>query len=99
MGVGDKMRYVPLHTLGRQLGAALCNTLIKVHILTGCDVTSKIGTKPSALKASPETLLLRFAEDNTLSEETLDKAEEYLVQVLHPLSKCKTYDELRYSLH
>jgi hypothetical protein len=42
VGVGDKMRYVPLHTLGRQLGAALCNTLIKAHTLTGCDVTSKI---------------------------------------------------------
>lgn len=74
------MRYVPLHALGRQLGAALCNTSIKARIFTGCDVTSKFGTKPCVLKEQPEILLLRFAEDNTLSKETLDKADEYLIQ-------------------
>ena len=32
------------------------------------------------------------------SHESLDKAEEYLVTVSHPSTKCKTFDDLRYVL-
>ena len=56
-GVGDSTRYVPLHTLFDILGCQLCEVLPAVHSLTGCDISSKVGTKKAALKAEPEKLL------------------------------------------
>ena len=40
---------------------------MKAHILTGCDVTSKIGTKTAAIKASLESYLRNFGEENNSS--------------------------------
>ena len=34
--------------------------MLKLHILTGCDVTSKVGTKSAAIKASQEVDLWKF---------------------------------------
>jgi len=48
-GIGDSTRYVPLHTLSKRLGQRLCAVLPAVHSLTGCDITSKVGTKKAAL--------------------------------------------------
>ena len=50
-GVGDSTRYVPLHTLFDILGRQLCEVLPAVHSLTGCDISSKVGTKKAALCA------------------------------------------------
>ena len=40
---------------------------MKAHILTGCDVTSKSETKTAAIKASPESYLHNFGEQNNSS--------------------------------
>ena len=56
-GVGNTTRYVPLHTLGEKLGSSITSTLIALHHLTGCDSTSKFGTKAAALESSPEKKL------------------------------------------
>ena len=50
-GVGPKVRFLPLHILIASLDQNLLDVLLKVHILTGCGVTSKIGTKFAALKS------------------------------------------------
>lgn len=52
-GVGDSIRYIPVHVLAGKQGHELCDVLPAVHALTGCDITSKFGTKLAALKANP----------------------------------------------
>ncbi|KAH3872888.1 hypothetical protein DPMN_036111 [Dreissena polymorpha] len=47
-GIGNSTRYIPLHKI-TQTKPALCKVLIAAHILTGCDMTSKVGTKLPAL--------------------------------------------------
>ena len=56
-GVGPKVRFIPLHILIARLDQNLLDVLLKVHILTGCDVTSKIWTKSAALKSDPHMYL------------------------------------------
>lgn len=73
--------------------------LLKAHILTGCDITSKIGTKNGALKANPEKYLKSFGESDLFEKEDLTNVEEYLVKVLHPSSPSRTFNELRFELY
>ena len=41
-------RYIPLPTLAQKLCEDICNTILKIHVLTG---NSKVETKAAALKA------------------------------------------------
>ena len=95
-GVGPKVRFIPLHILIARLDQNLLDVLLKVHILTGCDVASKIGTKSAALKSDPHMYLKNFGE-NELLESYLVHAELYLIKVLQ--SNSTTFDELRYELY
>lgn len=99
-GVGDSTRYIPLHTLAQKIGP-LCDVLPAVHSLTGCDTTSKFGTKAGALKANPLSFLQGFGlnPNDPSIEVFMTNAEAYLVQVLKPGSSCKTMDELRYQMY
>ena len=47
--VGDSTRYITLQLIF-EMNPELCSVLPEIHILTGCDTTSKVGTKLSALK-------------------------------------------------
>ena len=49
-GTGTKKRFIPIHTLNTKIGY-IRHTLLKAHILTGCDITSKVGTKLAALNS------------------------------------------------
>ena len=95
-GVGDHVRFLPMHYLAKKLGPHQCSVIMKAHILTGCDVTSKVGTKSAALQAEPTEFLDTFGEHNTLEYYEAIKDEEYLVKVLKPKSKSKTFNELRF---
>ena len=46
-----------IHKFDQKLGAEKCSALLKAHILTGCDVTRKVGTKASAFASRPERYL------------------------------------------
>lgn len=94
-GAGDTSRYVPLHILFQRLGGQLCSVLPALHSLTGCDITSRVGTKKAALKAEPERFLKQFGMSPTLSQSTIDNAEQYLVKVLKKGSTAKTFTEYR----
>ena len=48
-GVGEETRDIPIHVLANKLGDHLSPSII-LKTLPGCDVTSKIGTKSSAMK-------------------------------------------------
>ena len=77
-GIGDTTCYVPLHTIFKCIGKDLSSVLPAVHSLTGCDITSKIGTKKSALKAEPKKYLKCFGISPILSQIVLQDAELYL---------------------
>ena len=95
-GVATTTRYIPLHTLATRMGPEKCKVIIPLHHLTGCDSTSKFGTKAAGLKAKPVTFLQNFARNPYDTDFNL--VEEFLVQV-YPMkspSGCKTMDQLRY---
>lgn len=89
------MRYIPLHTMYQRLDASLCEVLPAVHSLTGCDITSKVGTKKAALTAEPQKFLKNFGKLPQLSSSMITRAEQYMMKVLKPKSTAKTFTELR----
>jgi len=93
-GSGDTTRYIPVHTLATNLGQATCKILIALHMLTGADTTSKLGTKSAALKAKPEMYLAEFGHDP--ESINLPLVEEYLVKVLRIPDSAKTMDDARF---
>ena len=70
-----------------KLAESNCKVLLKAHILTGSNITSKIGTKTTALKNNPDELI-NFGE-----------AEKYLINVLYLKENCTTFDKLCYVLY
>ena len=98
-GAGEKTGDIPIHVLANRLGDHLSSSIIlKTHVPTGCDATSKTGTKSSAIKNNPE----RFLEDFRIKEPSdaaFKSAEHYLVNVIQPSSNCRTFDELRYEMY
>ena len=85
-----------MHYLAKQLGQNQCSAIMKAHILTGCDVTSKLGTKSAALLAEPGDFMDSFGEHKSLQEDEAIKFEEYLVKVFKPKSKSRTFNEIRF---
>jgi len=96
-GVGDSTRFIPIHTLASTIGTDVCRVLPAVHCLTGCDYTSKIGTKNAAMEAKPCQYLTDFGfiQNCPNVESQISSAEEYLVQVLERGTDCKTMNQLR----
>ena len=96
-GVGDTTRYIPLHTIGDK-SPELCQVLPAAHALTGCDITSKVGTKHAAIKADPTAYIGRFGKHINEDElfDAVLQAEHYLVKVLKQGTPCTTMDGLRY---
>ena len=71
-----------------------------VHALTGCDTTSKVWTKVSALKAARKyghELLCSFGKDN-ISEEMVVNAELFLLKCISS-SSVDTFNELRFQVY
>ena len=92
-GKGQTARHLPLHTLYERMGSDLVSVLPALHSLTGCDVTSKIGTKKSALKANPQLLLKNFGTSSSRAEFKL--AEQFLIKVLKNSSAASDFTEFR----
>ena len=79
-------QYILLHQI---------KVLPAVHTLTGCDYTSKVGTKQAALKANPIDYLEGFGcSQNGPSDDEIKRAESYLVIVLKNGTTCTTMAEL-----
>ena len=55
-GAGDKARCISVHSLVQNPGKSRASSLLAVHILSGCDVASKVGTKAAAIKQMGSTL-------------------------------------------
>ena len=97
-GTGDNSRYIPIHTLADKLGENNCQMVLKVHGLTGCDVTSKLGTKAAGMKADIRQLV-NFGVSELVDPSSFVLAEKYLCGVLYPNESCQTFDTLRYRLY
>lgn len=82
-GSGDKTRFLPGHVLAKRWGKQMCDVLPAAHCLTGCDITSKFGTKAAAIKADPVRYLSHFGKPGVNLQDCLRDAEAYLVHVIH----------------
>ena len=80
-GTGEKRRLLPLHIIADQMGEPLCRVPFKAHVLTGDDITSRIGTKLAAMHCNPLNYLTGFGERPELGHDDISQAEEYLVHV------------------
>ena len=98
-GVADTSRYIPLHSLSAKIGPELCRILPAIHSLTGCDFTSKFGTKLASLQANPGLYLQDFGFLNRNKEKQVASAEQYLCNVKKKGTQCKRMDQLRSYLY
>ncbi|KAJ8873318.1 hypothetical protein PR048_026952 [Dryococelus australis] len=82
-GQGNTSRAVPIHKLVEDLDHSTIEILPPLHAITGCDTTSKSGTKLTALKHSKLSphLLPTFGTTD-ICEAMMDDAEEFLVGML-----------------
>ena len=94
-GTGSYTRMLPMHIMHSNVGHEMCSVILRLHVLTGCDVTSKIGTKHGTLNTKPIDYLKTFGQSKNLCHEEAEKAESYLVKVLRSSSACTTMNELR----
>ena len=95
-GTGKHTRDIPVHLIFKKIGTNISRMILKAHILTGCDLTSKVETKAASLNAFPAKLLQDFGEGN-VTDPRFHNAEKYLVNVIKRNTKCETFDELRYN--
>ena len=76
---------------------------MKAHVLTGNDVSSRIGTKLAVMQCNPIVYLNDFAERADLQETDIAQEEEHLVRVRAAGARsnpsAKTFDRLRLEVH
>ena len=80
-GILERQRHTTVYQLTEILGTKKSRVLHKANILTGCDVTSKIGSKTAAFKACTEKYLYDFGEQ--FHDYRFQMAEKYLVKVIN----------------
>lgn len=99
---GDKLRHIPIHTLYLKIGVEKSRCLLKVHVLTGDDSLSKIGTKHAAFTNNPERYLSSFGESKSIGSDDMAKAERFLVGVWASAKvslSIHTFNDLRVDQH
>ena len=92
---------VPVHDIVNDIDSDVVDVLPAVHALTGCDTTSKIGTKAAALKtafACGIELLHSFGKTD-ISDEMIANAEKFLLNCITSNCKFNYFDELRYHIY
>ena len=105
---GGSRQIYPIHELCSALKQPftsvrpnLINVLPALHALTGCDTTSKIGTKLPPTKLLNSFSLIENFGKLPLNADMILKAEKFLVHCLLKSSEKKicTFDELRYEFY
>ena len=95
-GASDKTRFISVHKLSVALGEMKCKPILKSHALSGCDVTSKVGSKVAVIKNLIDKSLQEFEENNDSDiQDSYQEAEKYLAKVWCTSSHSSTFDELR----
>ena len=65
-GASNKIRFIAEQKLSVVLGEMKYKSIIKGHALSGCDVTSKVGTNEVELKNLRESFLKELLEKMTV---------------------------------
>ena len=86
-----------VYRLEEIFGTEKSRALLKAHILTGCDVTSKIESKSAAFKSCQGKYLYDFGE--TFHNYHFQMADKYLVQAIEPNIAAESFDDLRYVIY
>ena len=95
-GSGNYTKCIPIYSIASDKEPDVCKVHSAVHTLTGCDYTSKGGTKQATLKANPVDYLEGFGcSQNGPSDDEVERAESYPVNFLKNATTCRTMDELR----
>lgn len=84
-GVKDKLRHIPMHTVAAELGPEVCDALLGLHAVTGCDSNSSlcgIGKKKAFNMLSGSEVhqhgVAQLGTNVTVSEDTLSGIEAFL---------------------
>lgn len=98
-GSNKKENLVSCHLAAVSLGENICKILPALHALTGCDTTSRFGTKKQCLNAASEVFvqdaLFTFGNDSETPMD-INKVEEVCTYLF--AKQRTTADELRYKL-
>ncbi|KAL7288521.1 hypothetical protein TKK_0017265 [Trichogramma kaykai] len=104
----DNRRYIPIHTLGKELGPNITSSILTLHALSGCDTTSSffmIGKRKaySALKKMNEEVLRDFADMTHIPIEKAEQSVSFFLASAYDSSnrsKANRYcvNSLRYNL-
>ena len=78
----------------QNLGKFKASSLLAAHILSGCDIISRIGKNAAVSKQMDSTLSL-FGQSQQAKAGIL----QYLVKLLERAGECNTFDDLRYHLY
>ena len=97
--IKDERRNIPIQKLGQQLGGENCFALLKALVLIRFGITSKIGSKASAVSSKPESQLSETYLNNFGIDFSFVSAKKQLVRVISPKSNCKTFDNLRLEMY
>ena len=91
-GTKRKQRTVPIHLLVDAVNPILIDCIPAIHSLTGCDTTSKIGTKAAILKKPVDLDLVKSFGKTELTPSMVVDAEKFLLQILGQ-EEFKSFDE------
>ena len=91
---------MPSQSLVDYMDDDVVDILPPVHALTGCDITSKVGTKPAALKTENECgyELLSFFGNTELTDEIISNAEKSVLRRISD-QNLRKFDDMRYELY
>ena len=101
MWKGSSTRAIPVHDVVSGIDSSVAESLPAIHALSGCDSTSKIGTKKSALKTAQALRceqVLSFAKA-PIMDGMIRSAEKYLVACISSDNTVGTFDKLRYNIY
>ena len=97
MGARRLSKIFPLHHVCGYVEGEILANLPGIHALTGCDTTSKIGSKTMLFKRSLYLNLIDSFGIRELDHDMMSKAELFLLSVLQENTIHQSFDEMRYN--
>ena len=86
---------IPVHLLVKKLDPLFVECLPAIHSLTGCDTTSKVGSKTAVFKKDINSNLIKgFGKHSEITLNEIANAETFLLQVLGE-NETITFDKYR----
>ena len=100
-GKCDSINVTPVHTIVINMDNTVADVLPAVHALTGCDTTSKAGTKSAAFQAAMKCgyeLLYSFGKSQ-ISDQMILLAEKFLLECISKSSERNNFDAVRFETY